>query len=49
MSHQIAQTILSQGFLLAEPFGLRKITTDPHILAHVNTECSDVKYSILTI
>jgi len=28
-------------FLLADPFGLRKITTDPHILAHLNIECPD--------
>ena len=26
-----------QKFLLADPFWLRKITTDPHILAHVNS------------
>jgi hypothetical protein len=27
--------------LLLDPFRLRKITMDPHILAHVNTECLD--------
>jgi hypothetical protein len=28
---------VSQTFLLAEPFWFRKITTDPHILAYVNS------------
>jgi len=36
--------VFSKLFLLAEPFWLRKITTDPHILAHVNTECTDDRY-----
>jgi len=27
---------VSQMFLLADPFWLRKITMDPHLLAHVN-------------
>jgi len=36
-----ASTVFSQTFLLADPFWLRKITTDPHILAQVNTECLD--------
>jgi len=27
--------------LLADPFWLRKITADPHILAEVNIECTD--------
>jgi hypothetical protein len=35
--------------LLADPFWLRKITTDPHILAHVNAECPDDKYPKLII
>ena len=30
-----------QNFLLADPLWLRKITTDPHILAHVNMKCLD--------
>jgi hypothetical protein len=30
-----------QNFLPAEPFGLRQITADPHILAHVNIVCMD--------
>ena len=30
------QRSVSKSFLLAHSFGLRKITTDPHILAHVN-------------
>jgi hypothetical protein len=28
-------------FLLADPFWLRKLTTDPHILADVNIACPD--------
>jgi hypothetical protein len=28
--------VFPKRFLLADPFWLRKITTDPHILAHVN-------------
>ena len=35
---------VSQTFLLADAFCLRRITTDPHILAHVNTVCSEDKY-----
>jgi len=31
-------------FLLAEPFELWKITTDPHILTHVNTVRLDDRY-----
>jgi hypothetical protein len=27
---------VSQTFLLADPFWLQNITTDPHILAHIN-------------
>jgi len=32
------------NILLMDPFRLSKITTDPHILAHVNTECPDYRY-----
>jgi hypothetical protein len=35
--------------LLANPFCLRNITTDPHLLAHVNKECSDDRYPELKI
>jgi hypothetical protein len=35
--------------LLANPFGLRKITTDPHILADISLECPDDKSSKLKI
>ena len=38
-----------QTFLLAEPFRLRKITTDPHILTHVNTVRPDGRYPKLKI
>ena len=30
-------------------FWIRKITTDPHILAHVNIECADDRYTKLRI
>jgi len=36
-------------FLLGVPFCLRKITTDPHILAHVNMEYPDDRYPQLKI
>ena len=35
---------VSQMFFLADPFWIRKITMDPHILAHVNTGCPDDRY-----
>jgi hypothetical protein len=35
--------------LLADPFWLRKITTNSDILAHVNTECPDDRYQELNI
>jgi len=40
----IAWDSVSQTFLLADPFWLRKITTDPDILAYVNVECTDDRY-----
>jgi hypothetical protein len=36
-------------FLLAGPFWLRKIATDPHILAYVNIECPYDRYPKLNI
>jgi len=33
----------------ADPLWLKKITTDPHIFARVNTECLDDKYLKLKI
>jgi hypothetical protein len=33
-----------QTFLQADPFWLRKITTDPQILVHVNIQCPDDRY-----
>jgi hypothetical protein len=33
----------------ADPFSLRKITTDPHILAQVNVKCPDERYPKLDI
>jgi hypothetical protein len=40
---------VSQTFLPADPFWLRKITTDPHILADVNTGCPGDRYLKLKI
>ena len=38
---------VSQSFVLPDPIWLRKITTDPHILAYLNIECPDDRYSKL--
>ena len=35
--------------LLADPFSLRKITTDPHSFAHVNMGCSYDRYPKLKL
>ena len=35
------QRSVSQTFLFVHSFWLRKITTDPHILTHLNIECAD--------
>jgi hypothetical protein len=40
---------VSLTFLLVVPFWLRKITTDPHILADVNIACPDDTYPKLKI
>jgi hypothetical protein len=40
---------VSPMFLLADHFCLRKITTDPHILADVNLVCLDDRYPKLNI
>ena len=40
---------VSQTFLLADPFWIRKITTYPHILTHVHTVCPDDGYPKLKI
>jgi hypothetical protein len=37
------------NFLLAGPFWLRKINTDPHILVHVTIECLEGRYPKLKI
>ena len=41
--------VLPKLFLLADPFSLRKITTDPYNLTYVNTECMDDGYPKLQI
>jgi len=40
---------VSQTCLLADPFWLRKITTDPHIVADVDIGCQDDRYPKLEI
>jgi len=39
-----SQTSVSQTCLLVDQFWLWKITTDPHILAHINIVCLDGRY-----
>jgi len=45
----IIYTNVSQTFFLADPFWFRKITTDLHILAHVDTEFSGDRYTKLNM
>jgi len=45
----IVKSSASQTFLLENPFCLRKLTTDPHILAHFNTGCTNDWYPKLKI
>jgi hypothetical protein len=40
---------VSTVVLLTDPFWLKKITTDPHILAHVNIVCPEDRYPKLKI
>jgi len=42
------QPSVSQAILLADPFWLRNITTDPHILAHVNIRSGFVSAATAT-
>jgi hypothetical protein len=37
LSYEMVYSIVSQTFLFVNPFWLLKITTDPHVLARVNT------------
>jgi hypothetical protein len=46
---QIKQTSVSRTSLFADVFWLRKLTTDPHILAHVSIDCLDDMYPKLNI
>ena len=39
----------SRTFTLADPFWLRKVTTDSHILAYVNMDCTDDRYPKLDV
>ena len=36
-------------FLRVDPFWLRKITTDPHMFAHINVKCPYDRYPKLKI
>jgi hypothetical protein len=37
------------NFLVLRPLWIQKTTTDPHILTHINIECTDNKHSKLNI
>ena len=45
----VIYTSVPETVLLADPFWLRKITTDPHILAHVNIGCPEDRHPKLKI
>jgi hypothetical protein len=45
----VMDSIVSHTFLLMDRFRLRKITTDPHILFHVNTVCPNSRNPKLKI
>jgi hypothetical protein len=45
----VADSHWFQNFSLSDPFWLRKMTTDSHILAYVNTECPDDRYPELNM
>jgi hypothetical protein len=40
-THILTQYVFLKSLWLSDPFWLRQITTDPNILALVNTECPD--------
>ena len=40
----VLQISVNQRFLIADTFWLRKITTDPNILAHFSILCPDDRY-----
>jgi hypothetical protein len=40
---------VSQTFMTADPSWVKKITTDPHILIHIDMQCADDKYAKLKI
>jgi hypothetical protein len=40
-SFGLTKVSVSKIFVLADPFWLRKATTNSYVLAHVNVECTD--------
>jgi len=46
---QRGYTSVYETFLFAEPFRLREISTDPPIIAHVNSVCPDNRHPKLQI
>jgi hypothetical protein len=44
ISRRDACTAVFSFFFLADPFWLRKVTTDAHIFAHVNKQCPHDRY-----
>jgi hypothetical protein len=49
VSIYVSRAVFPKFSLLVDPFWLRKITTDPHILPHVNIDCTDDRYPKLKI
>ena len=47
--YYLSIAVIPKTFFLTDPFCRRKITTDPHILAHVNTECPDDSYEHIQV
>lgn len=44
-----SKAALPKPFCSQTPFGYKKITTNPHILAQVDTKCPDSRYPKLKI
>jgi len=48
-SHRSSGSVLPKSFRSRKPFGFQKITTDPHILDHVNIDSPYDRYTKLKI
>jgi hypothetical protein len=47
--YYLSIAVMPKPFFLTDPFWRRKITTDPHIPVHVDTECSDDSYEYIPV